>query len=110
MVEEVVEGEEEKSALPKSSPPFAPAAAPAAAATEWHDKRILRFFAAQQRKVEAFAGGLHRRLGAASKVACLDEQTLSLIADEVLGRRVYAASLRMAVRMEEGEEEEEEEL
>jgi Leucine-rich repeat (LRR) protein len=108
--EEEEEGEEEKSAaVSNASAPFAPAAAPAAAATEWHDKRILRFFAAQQRKVEAFAGGLHPRLGAASKVACLDEHTLSLIVDEVLGRRVYAASLRMAARMMEEEEEEEEE-
>ena len=33
----------------------------------------------------AFASGMHARLGAASGVARLDEQTLVMIADEVLG-------------------------
>ena len=60
------------------------------------DASILAYFALQQEKVAAFACVQHRRLGAASKAACLDDQTLSLIADEVLGRRVYDASLCMA--------------
>ena len=64
---------------------------------EWvTDASILAYFALQQEKVAAFACVQHRRLGAASKAACLDDQTLSLIADEVLGRRVYDASLCMA--------------
>jgi hypothetical protein len=76
--------------------------------TPWEDERILCFFVVQQQKLEAFVCGQHRRLGAASKVACLDDHTLSIIADEVLGRRVFDASLRMAARMAEREIEREE--
>ena len=38
-----------------------------------------------QRKVVAFANGMRVRPGAASGVSGLDEQTLVMIADEVLG-------------------------
>ena len=48
--------------------------------------KILDFF--QQDKVTAFVSGSPRRLGAASQVSRLNEQTtLILIADEVLGRQ-----------------------
>ncbi len=40
-----------------------------------------------QDKVTAFESGSQRRLGAASEVSRLNEQTLILIADEVLGRQ-----------------------
>ena len=39
----------------------------------------------QQHKVVAFASGMHARLGAASGVSRLDEQTLVMIVEEVLG-------------------------
>jgi hypothetical protein len=75
--------------------------------TPWEDERILRFFVVQQQKLEAFVCGQHRRLGAVSKVACLDDHTLSIIADEVLGRRVFDASLCMTAGMAERERERE---
>ena len=60
-------------------------------AAEWNDATTLHYFAVQQNKVGAFAFGLLPRLGAASPVACLNHQLVLLIADEVLGRRVYDA-------------------
>ena len=56
-----------------------------AAAADWSNATTLEFFRVQQRKVAAFASGMHARLGAASEVSRLDEQTLVMIADEVLG-------------------------
>ncbi len=56
-----------------------------AAAADWSNATTLEFFRVQQHKVAAFASGMHARLGAASGVAGLDEQTLVMIADEVLG-------------------------
>ena len=52
---------------------------------DWSNTTTLEFFRAQQHKVAAFASGTHARLGAASRVLVLDEQTLVMIADEVLG-------------------------
>jgi len=57
----------------------------AAFAPVWSNARTLEFFREQQHKVAAFASGMHARLGAASGVSGLDEQTLVMIADEVLG-------------------------
>ena len=56
-----------------------------AAAANWSNATTLEFFRVQQHKVAAFASGMHARLGAASGVSGLDEQTLVMIADEVLG-------------------------
>ena len=56
-----------------------------AAAADWSNATTLEFLRVQQHKVAAFASGMHARLGAASGVSRLDEQTLVLIADEVLG-------------------------
>ena len=57
-----------------------------AEAASWGSMKILDLF--QQDKVTAFVSGSHRRLGAASQVSRLNEQTtLILIADEVLGRQ-----------------------
>ena len=56
-----------------------------AAAADWSNATTLEFFRVQQHKVAAFASGMHARLGAASEVSRLDEQTLVMIADEVLG-------------------------
>ncbi len=56
-----------------------------AAAADWSNATTLEFFRVQQLKVAAFASGMHARLGAASGVSGLDEQTLVMIADEVLG-------------------------
>jgi len=47
---------------------------------------IMQHWRVQQNKVAAFANGLHARLGAASWVSLLNDLTLELIADEVLGR------------------------
>ena len=55
-------------------------------AAEWDDTTILSYFRLQQEKVATFAGGLHARLGAASRVSCLNDLTLMVIANEVLGR------------------------
>ena len=77
-----------------------------AAAAGWSNTTTLEFFRAQQHKVAAFASGTHARLGAASRVLVLDEQTLVMIADEVLG----GWSLRKEWRQQEEEEEEEEEV
>jgi len=55
------------------------------AAADWSNATTLEFFRMQQHKVAAFASGMHARLGAASGVSRLDEQTLVMIADEVLG-------------------------
>ena len=38
----------------------------------------------QQHKMVAFAGGVHARLGTASRISSLNDATLMLIADEVL--------------------------
>ena len=54
-------------------------------AAEWKDIEIVEHFRGQQSKVEAFASGLHWRLGAESMLSQLDEQVLVPIADEVLG-------------------------
>ena len=56
-----------------------------AAAADWSNATTLEFFRVQQHKMAAFASGMHARLGAGSGVSRLDEQTLVLIADEVLG-------------------------
>ena len=56
-----------------------------AAAAYWSDATTLEHFRVQQHKVAAFASGMHVRLGVASEVSGLDEQTLAMIADEVLG-------------------------
>jgi len=56
-----------------------------AAAADWSDETTLEHFRVQQHKVAAFASGMHARLGVASEVSGLDEQTLAMIADEVLG-------------------------
>jgi hypothetical protein len=40
------------------------------------------------------ASGMHARLGAASGVSWLDEQSLVMIADEVLGSRVGSSLLK----------------
>ena len=48
--------------------------------------QTLDFFRGEQSKVVAFAGGLHVRLGAVSCVSWLNDQTLVMIADEVLGQ------------------------
>ena len=48
--------------------------------------QTLDFFREQQRKVVAFASGLHGRLGALSRVSWLNDQTLVMIADEVSGQ------------------------
>ena len=60
-------------------------------ASLWDDTEILAYFALQQRKVEALACGLHRRLGAASPILRIDDHIVSLIVDEVLGRRMFDA-------------------
>jgi hypothetical protein len=57
----------------------------------WDDTEILAYFALQQRKVEALACGLHWRLGAASPILRIDDHIVSLIVDEVLGRRIFDA-------------------
>jgi len=56
-----------------------------AAAADWSNATTLEFFRVQQHKMAAFASGMHARLGAASEVSRLDEQTLVMIADELLG-------------------------
>ena len=56
-----------------------------AAAADWSNATTLEFFRVQQHKVVAFASGMHVRLGAASRVSRLDEQTLVMIVEEVLG-------------------------
>ena len=44
--------------------------------TSWSNDEVLEFFRVQQRKVMAFASGMHARLGAASVVSGLNEQVL----------------------------------
>ena len=56
-----------------------------AAAADWSNATTLEFFRVQQHKVVAFTSGMHARLGAASGVSRLDEQTLVMIVEEVLG-------------------------
>ena len=56
-----------------------------AAAADWSNATTLEFFRVQQHKMAAFASGMHARLGAASEVSRLDEQTLVMIVEEVLG-------------------------
>jgi hypothetical protein len=48
-------------------------------------KAILDFFRWQQQKVAAFAAGTHARMGAESRVALLNDLSLIMIADEILG-------------------------
>ena len=47
--------------------------------------RELSGMRVQQHKVAAFASGMHARLGAASGVSRLDDQTMMMIVEEVLG-------------------------
>ena len=47
-----------------------------AAAADWSNATTLEFLRVQQHKVAAFASGMHARLGAASGVLRLDEQTV----------------------------------
>ncbi len=54
-------------------------------ASDWDNKRTLRFLRVQQQKVAAFASGLHQRLDMASAVMHLDEPTLVMIVNEDLG-------------------------
>ena len=54
-------------------------------AATWNDKIILAYFQLQQDKVLAFAGGTHRRLGAASAVSWLEANVVIMIMDGVLG-------------------------
>jgi len=54
-------------------------------ASVWSDAAIMQHWRVQQHKVEAFASGLHARMGAASQVSSLNVVVLVLIADEVLG-------------------------
>jgi hypothetical protein len=56
-----------------------------AEAADWDNKTTLHFLRLQQQKVTAFASGLHQRLGAASAVSCLNQPTLVMIVDVVLG-------------------------
>lgn len=56
-----------------------------AEAEQWSDVMILQHFCEEQRKIKAFASGLHARLGVASIVNSLNEMTFVLIANEVLG-------------------------
>ena len=49
--------------------------------------KILDIFRVQKDKVTVFVSGSQRRLGAASEVSRLNDQTLILIADEVLRRQ-----------------------
>ena len=56
-----------------------------AEAADWDNKTTLHFLRLQQQKVTAFASGLHQRLGAASAVSCLNQPTLVMIVDAVLG-------------------------
>jgi Leucine-rich repeat (LRR) protein len=57
-----------------------------AEAAAWNNAATLDFLRLQQHKVAAFASGLHGRLGAASGVSMLNDQILTMIANEVLGR------------------------
>ena len=54
-------------------------------AAGWSNATTLEFFRVQQHKVVAFASGMHARLGAASGVSRLDDQTMMMIVEEVLG-------------------------
>jgi hypothetical protein len=47
----------------------------AAADEDWTNAVTLEYFRGQQQKVAAFASGMHARLGAASGVSWLDEQS-----------------------------------
>jgi len=60
-----------------------------AEASLWHDASYLRYFAKQQQKFVVFACALHPRLGEASNAACLNDQSLSMIADKLFGRRLF---------------------
>jgi len=46
---------------------------------------IVQHFSEEQHKIEVFASGLHVRLGTASVANSLNQMTLVLIANEVLG-------------------------
>ena len=54
-------------------------------AVGWEDAAILEYWQKQQRKVIAFACGLHERLGAKSTVSSLDESMFMHFTNEVLG-------------------------
>ena len=65
---------------------YAPSLGLPAVAAAWSNAATLDFLRVQQHKVVAFASGLHGRLGAASGVSMLNDQMLTMIANEVLGR------------------------
>jgi len=56
-----------------------------AEAGQWSDVMIVQHFSEEQHKIEVFASGLHVRLGTASVANSLNQMTLVLIANEVLG-------------------------
>ena len=56
-----------------------------AEAGQWSDVMIVQHFREEQHKIEVFASGLHVRLGAASVANSLNQMTLVLIVNEVLG-------------------------
>jgi hypothetical protein len=56
-------------------------------ATNWNDTQILEFFRVQQKKAEAFAMGLHPRLGVSSLVYGLGDIELIIIIHLILGDR-----------------------
>jgi hypothetical protein len=51
----------------------------------WSNGRFMDYFRLQQTKFSAFSAGTHARLGAHSRVAMLNDQSLVMIADEILG-------------------------
>ena len=56
-----------------------------AGAERWPNADVLRYFRKEQAKLVAFVSGLHKRLGAESSVALLDEGALVLVADALTG-------------------------
>ena len=55
-------------------------------ANAWSNEQILDYFRAQQKKIEAFMSGSHRRLGAESRLSRLPNDNLKTIAEMVLIR------------------------
>ena len=53
--------------------------------TAWENAEVLDFFRGQQEKVVVFASRLHARMDIASCVSSLNELSLVMITDEVLG-------------------------
>ena len=70
-----------------------------AEAAAWNNAATLDFLRLQQHKVAAFASGLHGRLGAASGVSMLNDQILTMIANEVLGRSDFHKWLSLWERL-----------